>query len=111
MLPETPSEASELRARFTRLRDSLAYALHELPAGVLYGADGATAKQCEEWMRDLVEFEALSTSLGHEQRAFIEGCRWHFEHYPHYLGRRRHFTDYPTYVEERGGPLRVQLPR
>lgn len=95
------------RKRYEHLKSQLQYAVHELPAGVLHGADNATAKQCTEWMADLVEFQVLCAALGERHDAFIEGCRWHFEHYPHYLGRRRHFVDYETYVAERGGPRRV----
>ncbi len=101
----------ELTERYTRLLGLLKYAVHELPAGVLYGTDGASAKQCAQWMSDLDEFEALSGELDRDQRPFIEDCRWHFEHYPHYLGRRRHFVDYRTYIEDRDGPLTVRAPR
>jgi hypothetical protein len=101
----------ELSERYTRLLGLLKYAVHELPAGVLYGTDGANAKQCAEWMGDLNEFEALCGELDHDQRPFIEDCRWHFEHYPHYLGRRRHFVDYRKYIEDRDGPLTVRAPR
>jgi hypothetical protein len=94
--------------RYKRLLLLLEYAVHELPAGVLYGPDAANAKQCAEWMSDLDEFEALCRELDRNHKVFIEDCRWHFEHYPHYLGRRRHFVDYKTYVKDRGGPLRVR---
>ena len=97
-----------LTERYTRLLGLLEYAVHELPAGVLYGADGANARQCAEWIRDLDEFELICAELGHDLRPFIEDCRWHFEHYPHYLGRRRHFVDYRQYIEDRGGPLRAR---
>lgn len=86
-------------------------AVHELPAGVLWGANGASRDQCAEMMTGLEEFEGICARLELEDHAdFIEGCRWHFDHYPHYLERRRHFTDYATYVRDRGGPLTVPLP-
>jgi hypothetical protein len=96
------------REQYSTLLEQLRYAVHELPAGVLYGADGATEKQCAEWMQDLLVFEQLCERLNNDHRAFIEGCRWHFEHYPHYLGRRRHFTSYEQYTIERHGPLKVR---
>ena len=98
---------AERNSRYEALLKDLHYAVHELPAGVLFGPDGASAKECEELVTDLNEFELLCRELGHNQSAFIEGCRWHFERYPHYLGRRRHFTSYAQYIEERGGPLNV----
>ena len=100
----------ELDERYCHLRRLLQYAVHEMPAGVLYDANSANVKQCSEWMVDLNEFERICAALHHDHRAFIEGCRWHFEHYPHYLGRRRHFVDYETYIEDRGGPMRVPPP-
>ncbi len=105
---DQPASTKELTARYELLLSSLRYAVHELPAGVLYGKDGATEKQCSELIADLHEFERLCRTLNREHRAFIEGCSWHFEHYPHYLGRRRHFRSYQEYVEGRNGPLRVE---
>ena len=72
-------------------RDWILYAVHELPAGVLWGPDGANADQCAEMLEGLEDFAKHCRRLGltdHEQ--FIEQCRWHFDHYPHSLGRRRH---------------------
>lgn len=99
--------ANTFKLRYEALLSSLRYAVHELPAGILDGPDGATAKQCAELMETVNEFERLCRGLGHNHDAFIKGCRWHFEHYAHYLGRRRHFGSYQQYVQDRGGPLRV----
>jgi|SRR6185369_11112668 len=99
---------SESKSRYEALLNGLRYAVHELPAGILYGSDGASAKECAELLANLNDFEVLSRELGRDDATFIEGCRWHFEHYTHYLGRRRHFVSYRKYIEDRGGPLRVQ---
>lgn len=107
MTDQGASSGKALDQRHRELAQLLHYAVHELPAGVLYDVNGANAAQCAQWLLDLNEFEQLCTALGRDHRAFIEGCRWHFEHYPHYLGRRRHFVDYRTYIEDRGGPPRV----
>ena len=103
--------ALSLLPRYEALLSGLRSAVHELPAGVLYGTDGANMKQCGELMEDLAEFEKLCAELSRKHRALIEGCRWHFEHYPHYLGRRRHFASYQQYIEGRGGPLHINEPR
>lgn len=103
--------SGEERVAYWRARDGFAYAVHELPLGVLDDANGATPGACQEMLEDLDGFDRLCVRLGlDDHRPFIDGCRWHFEHYPHYLGRRRHFTDYESYTRERGGPLRVPLP-
>jgi hypothetical protein len=99
------------QARYERDRRWLEYAVHELPAGVLWGPDGATPEQCAEMREGLEEFARLCAHLGLDDHDdFIEGCRWHFDHYPHFLGRRQHFVDYPTYVRDRHGPLSVPAP-
>ena len=87
----------------------LQYTLHELPTGVLYGADGASERECAELMAETYRLEQLSESLGTDISTFIDGCRWHFERYPHYVGRHRHFDGYESYIVKYGGPLRVQL--
>jgi len=93
----------ELVNEHRKLEQALSYAVHELPLGILYGTNGATEKQCAEWMRTLEEFQVLSNVLSIEYEFFTDDCRWHFEHYAHYLGRRRHFQDYEQYILERKG--------
>jgi len=97
----------DLEREFDRLHALLAYAMHELPAGVLWHPDAATPAQCGELLADLNRFVEVSAQLGVPAQAFIDACRWHLDHYPHYLSRRRHFADYARYVADRGGPLRV----
>ena len=102
--------ADERRA-YREARGWLLYAVHELPAGVLCGPNAATAAECAEMLHGLDDFASLCSRLqltDHEE--FIEQCRWHFDHYPHYLGRRRHFVDYASYVADRAGPMTVSAP-
>lgn len=99
------------RALYRKARQWIDSAIHELPAGVLWGPNAATLTECAEMLDGLEEFALACERLGvigHEE--FIEGCRWHFDHYPHYLERRRHFLSYASYVSDRHGPLRVPLP-
>ena len=104
-------QESDDRARYARDRDWIGYALHELPAGVLWGPHGATAEQCAELLDGLDEFASVCDRLGlSDHTEFIDGCRWHFEHYAHYLGRRRYFADYGTYVRDRHGPMSISPP-
>lgn len=99
------------RARYRRDRAWLDYAFHELPSGVLWGHNGATPAQCAQMLEGLDDFAGVCARLGLEDHVeFIEACRWHLDHYPHYLERRRHFRDYATYVRDRRGPLRVPPP-
>jgi hypothetical protein len=69
------------------------------------------ADQCAEMLERVEDFAKLCSRLGlADHELFIEQCRWHFDHYPHYLGRRRHFVDYATYIHDRHGPIRVEAP-
>jgi len=107
----SPHQQSDDRARYGRDRQWLEYAVHELPAGVLWGPDGATPDQCAEMLDGLDEFARICGRLGLDDHStFIDGCCWHFDHYPHFLGRRRHFDDYFTYVRDRHGPERIPSP-
>jgi hypothetical protein len=105
------AETDRDRAQYWRDRDWLTSAVHELPTGLPNGSVGATASQCRDMMNGLEEFDRLCARLGLDDHfAFIEGCRWHFEHYPHYLGRRTHFADYEAYTRDRHGPRQVVDP-
>jgi hypothetical protein len=85
----------------------LNYAMHALPAGVLWNPNAATDSQCAALLVDLNRFEGLSRQMAIPAQDFVAACRWHLEHYPHYRSRQRHFVDYATYCADRGGPLRV----
>lgn len=98
----------QIEERYEFLLRVLRDAVHELPAGVLWGPNGATAKECRELLDVASEFEKVCADLCRNHPEFIEDCRWHFEHYPHYLGRQRHFHSYEQYVHERKGPRRVR---
>ena len=89
---------------FGRLRRYLEYTLHELPAGVLYGVGGATEEQCAELMQATYELEKLAAARGVDLSMLVAACRWHYERYPHYLGRRRHFANYADYMARHSAP-------
>lgn len=106
------SDGAPVRALETELAQIysvLDYAMHELPAGVLWGPNAANDSQCADLMVDLNRFEQLSKQLATPAQDFIDACRWHLEHYPHYRSRQRHFLDYASYCMDRGGPRRVPL--
>jgi hypothetical protein len=112
MFPESMEPVTvDDRGHYARDLSWLQYVVHELPAGILFGANGASPDECRELMEGLDEFARLCLRLQLTDHAeFIENCRWHFEHYPHYLGRRRHFHDYESYIRDRHGPLVVTMP-
>lgn len=100
--------AKELKQEYEKLLQYLEYTLHELPAGVLYDANGASETKCAELMSETQRFEALSAALGIDNSKFIESCRWHYERYPHYLSRQKHFGSYSNYIQKYNGSSKVK---
>jgi hypothetical protein len=98
---------SETQKELGRLSRYLRYTLHELPAGVLYDANGADEQKCAELMKETYRLEQLSAELGVDSSSLIAACRWHYERYPHYLSRHRHFGSYKSYIAKHGGPTGV----
>ena len=92
------------REEYEELFHYLEYTLHELPAGVLYGANGASEEECSELMTATYRLEELAKVVGKDLGEFLEICRWHYERYPHYLGRHKHFGSYANYMEKHQPP-------
>ena len=69
----------------------LEYTLHELPAGVLYGHDGATISQCVELAGLLEDFRNEVELLGESSihKKLVESCAFHFNKYRQYLEAKR----------------------
>lgn len=98
-----------LKQELAQIYGVLVDAMHELPAGVLWNPNAATDPQCAELLVGLNRFEELSKLLAISTKNFVDACRWHLDHYPHYRSRQRHFIDYASYCNDRGGPLRIPL--
>jgi hypothetical protein len=83
------------------------YSLHELPAGVLYGIDGATLEQCQELEADLDMFCQLVAQEALQERyaQLIGACRHHFPAYRDYLLHRERYDDYAAYLSRNPAPL------
>lgn len=78
------------------------YTLHELPAGVLYGTDGATLEQCDDLVTELAFFRELLTSREAEQfQALVERASFHYPNYREYLRQNRK-QGYQAFLSERG---------
>lgn len=63
------------------------YTLHEIPAGVIYGADGATLSQCQDLLKLLSEFKEDVALLGESEKYadLIADCNFHYRTYQKYL--------------------------
>ena len=99
---------SAIHKEYTELLRHLEYSLHELPAGVLYDVNGADENKCKELMHDTYRLEELAKVLEIDLSEFIAACRWHYERYPHYLGRCKHFKSYANYMEKYHAPSKTK---
>jgi len=83
----------------------LDYTLHELPAGVLYGHDGATPEQCGQLLELLEEFRAHVAVLDQEETFadLIADCSLHFNSYREYLALGPSSGSYERFLETRAG--------
>lgn len=66
-------------AEYSQLLRHLEYSLLELPAGVLFGPDAATAAQCAKLMRMTYRLEDLAKVRGIDVSDLMAKCRWHYE--------------------------------
>jgi hypothetical protein len=84
----------------------LAFSLHEVPRGVLYGMNGATIEQCQELELWLAEFRQLTLEAGlsDEYAPLIDECAFHFAHYQRYLAERDSHRSYEQYLLGVGWP-------
>lgn len=99
---------NETNEEYQQLLQYLEYTLHELPAGVLYDANGADEKKCAELMSDTYRLEELAKVQGIDLSDFIAACRWHYERYPHYLRNHRHFGSYANYMAKYHAPAKTR---
>jgi hypothetical protein len=78
------------------------YTLHELPAGVLYGSDGATLEQCNDLVAELAFFRELLTSPETERfRELVDLASFHYRTYRKYLLQNRK-QGYRAFLAEHG---------
>ena len=83
-----------------KLSDQLNYAVHEVPAGVLYGFDGATVAECQEWLDDLALFREVVQKRGLTEKYETAMRYWdfHFHGYADYLTHQEQYQNYANYI-------------
>ena len=100
-----PGDTASRRQLIEKQARYLAYTLHEVPAGVLYGHDAASAHECAELLDYLSDFEEHVQTLGDEDsyRELIADCRFHYSAYRDYLRSGRANGSYQAFVSKRRG--------
>ena len=101
-LIEDPADFRSRRRLISLFADQFEYSLHELPTGVLYGTDGATASQCDELVAELGMFRSLLRAEGceGEYRELTEACDLHFNAYKQYLLERPSHENYAEFLRQ-----------
>jgi len=98
-----PSDTIARTRLVQREASHLEYTLHELPAGVLYGSDGATPEQCDELAESLVEFRDHVRLLSLQERYgdLLAECEFHYRAYGEYLRAGRPNDSYEAFLAAR----------
>jgi hypothetical protein len=84
---DDPSDTVAKTRLLRLMRCRFDYVLHHLPAGVLYGCDGASIEECDELLNQLSAYERLAVELGleEEERDLIAKARFYIPAYQRYL--------------------------
>jgi hypothetical protein len=104
-LAHDPGDVRSRQQLIRVMANHLRYTLHELPAGVLFGTDGATVAQCDELLAELDEFRSLVAAGGRtaDYATLVTECAHHFRSYKQYLLERPRHESYSEFLETRGG--------
>ena len=99
-----PSDDIARRHLIERRASYLEYTLHDLPVGILYGPDGASANECEELLSLLDEFKTHVKITGQQERysELIRECEFHYHAYAAYLRSGWPYEGYQRYLERVG---------
>jgi len=96
-----PKDDIARRRLIERHASYLEYTLHELPTGVLYGADGASPDECQELLSLLREFKT-HVKLTHQEQHYsdlIRECEFHYAAYAAYLRGGPPYEGYERYLK------------
>jgi hypothetical protein len=109
-LRHDPTDRRSRQRLLEKLLDRLRFSLHELPAGVLYGMDGASPEQCRELEKEAEEVRTLAAVDGQEERysELIDWCRFHFQVYREYLLNPADCRSYAQYLSQEKKQMRDQ---
>lgn len=109
-LQHDPNDKISRRRLLQILADCLRYSLHEIPAGVLYGMDGASPEQCFELEQEVQEFSQIANQeqMTAQYQPLIDDCLFHFRAYRDYLGKMSQFESYEDYLTRIGRGARTR---
>jgi hypothetical protein len=103
-LAHDPNDSRSRQQLIQLIASRLRYTLHELPTGVLFGVDGATADECDELLAELEEFRALIAVADQsaDYTQLVAECEHHYRAYERYLLERPTHRSYSRFLAEGG---------
>jgi hypothetical protein len=98
-----PGDELARRRLVDRRASYMEYTLHEVPSGVLYGTDGASAEQCQELLLLLERFkeDVAITGQGERFAELIAECDLHYRSYADYLRAGPPYGGYEEFLARR----------
>jgi hypothetical protein len=106
-LQQKPDDHEVLMKKKALLLNTLYYALHELPHGVLYGNRGATVDECKKLLDILEEYTSTCQKLHIDRDADIRYYAMHLRSYQDYLLHRHRYNNYLDYIHQHD----LELPK
>lgn len=96
----SPDDRELLELSEKTTRNYLNYTLHELPTGVLYGANGATIEECEELIQEAEKYEIVCNKLQRDESELIEECKFYYPAYKAYLSVYKYYKNFDDYLDK-----------
>lgn len=112
ILAQDPADNASRRRLISELSRHFDYSIHEVPAGILYNANGATITECLELLEELEELRSLveAEGLREEYGARIREWALHFRGYADYLSNREEYASYAAYMNAAGRKTHLSDP-
>jgi hypothetical protein len=96
----SPDDRELLELSEKTTKNYLDYTLHELPIGVLYGANGATIEECDELIKEVEKYEILCNKLQRDESELIEECKFYYPAYKDYLSVYKNYKNFDDYLDK-----------
>lgn len=107
LLDSEPENKNALKYKYYNTQEMLWYSLHEMPAGVLMGNNGARSEDISTMLRSVDQFQLLCKKLNidnEEDGALIEDCRRFYPAYKEYLQHEEQYIDFEDYLKRNAIP-------
>jgi hypothetical protein len=96
----SPDDRELLELSESKTRNYLTYTLHEMPTGVLYGANGASIEECDELIQEVEKYEIVCNKLQRDESELIEECKFYYSAYKAYLSVYKNYKNFDDYLDK-----------